>query len=344
MAGPFGKTAHSLALAQELAERPWAFGFFQALRRMEVANPQKPRFGTAARPADEPIRLGQDPSMAFAPAALASFRPDDGVRPARLGVEFFGLFGPQGPLPLHLTEHARERGKDGGDSGFARFADIFHHRLLSLFFRAWAGSEPVVCRDRPTDDNFARYVASLAGFGLASLRDRDLIADSFKFGFAGRYLMHSRNAEGLEAILMADLKAPVRIEEFVGAWAHITPRDQWRLGDGRQAGKLGHNAFLGRRVWQVDQKFRLVIGPVDNAAYHALLPGGSLLPRVTAIVKGYIGEQLDWDIRLLANREVREPMLLAKRFRLGFNSWLGPRPQIQARQDVIFEPLRTTSQ
>jgi type VI secretion system protein ImpH len=343
MAGPVGKTAHPVVNAQELAERPWAFDFFQALRRLEVAYREKPRFGTAARPADEPIRVGQDPSMAFAPAALSSYRAGAEARLPRLGVEFFGLFGPQGPLPLHLTEHARERAPDGTESAFARFADVFHHRLLLLFFRAWASSEPVVCRDRPGDDPFARYVASLAGLGLGSLRDRDVIADSFKFGFAGRFLMHSRNAEGLEAMLAADLNAPVEIEEFIGGWAHLSARDQWRLGEGRQAGRLGVNAFLGRKVWQVDQKFRLVIGPVDNALYHALLPGGSMLPRVIAIVRGYIGDQLDWDIRLLASREVREPVRLTKRFRLGFNSWLGPRPQILPVQDVVFDPLRSAA-
>lgn len=346
MAGPFGKTAHSLDLANALAGQPWAFGFFQALRRIEVADPSRPRLGTAARPADEPIRLGQDPSMAFAPAALASFKThdDDSTRPPRLGVEFFGLFGPNGPLPLHLTEHARDRPLEGGESAFARFADVFHHRLISLFFRAWADSEPVVCRDRPADDHFAFYVASLLGLGFGSLRDRDLIPDHFKLGFAGRLTMQARNTEGLEALIACGLNVPVQIEEFVGAWATIIESDRWHLGQGRPVVRLGASSFLGRRVWQCDQKFRLVIGPVDNKTYHALLPGGDMLPRLEALVRGYIGEQLDWDIRLLANAEVRQPMLLSRRGgRLGFNSWLGPRPQIQPKQDVVFEPNRASA-
>jgi predicted component of type VI protein secretion system len=46
--------------------------------------------------------------MIFAPAELAAWWPASG-RPARLLVYFFGLLGPNGPLPLHLTEYARER-------------------------------------------------------------------------------------------------------------------------------------------------------------------------------------------------------------------------------------------
>lgn len=338
MAGPPRTPSHSLAaFAGALAEAPWGFGFFQALRRIESGHPDKPRLGKAARPADEPVRLGQDPSLAFAPAALSSYKPAGGM--PRLGVEFFGLFGPMGPLPLHLTEYVRERMRDG-DAGFSRFADIFHHRLLMLFFRAWANSEPVVSLDRPAEDRFSTYVASMIGLGLPSFGDRDVIPDSFKLAFAGRLAMQSRNAEGLEALLMGDLDVPVRVEEFVPGWAVIADEDRFKLGKGKQAGHLGVNAFLGRKVRHVDQKFRLVIGPVDGETYDGLLPGGDRLERVRAIVRGYLNDQLEWDVRLLAKQEVRQPMALATRGRLGYSSWLGPRPHIQPLQDVVFEPAR----
>jgi type VI secretion system protein ImpH len=340
MAGSGWATPHSLEFGQALAAEPWSVGFFQALRRIEAAHPELPRLGQAARPADEPVRLGQDPSLAFAPAALASFALGNDDRPARLGVAFFGLFGPHGALPLHLTDYALERMRDTGDAGFARFADVFHHRLLSLFFRAWANSEPVVSRDRPDTDRFATYVASLLGLGLGSLRDRDLVPDHFKLAFAGRLVMQGRNAEGLEAMLVADLDVPVVIEEFVGGWVNIARTDRWRLGRGRQQGELGRTALLGGRVRQCDQKFRLVVGPVDDETYDALLPGGATLERVRALVRGYIGDEMAWDVRLVGKPEVRQPMRLARRGRLGWSSWLGPRAHIQPLQDVVFEPVR----
>ena len=42
-------------------------------------------------------------------ATLAGLEPAPAGRPPRLLVHFFGLFGPDGPLPLHLTEYARDR-------------------------------------------------------------------------------------------------------------------------------------------------------------------------------------------------------------------------------------------
>jgi type VI secretion system protein ImpH len=329
----------------DLAAAPWAVGFFQALRRVEVAHPRQPRLGTAARPADEPVRLGQDPSLAFAPAALASFRPAEGEvgggqGASRLGVAFFGLFGPMGPLPLHLTELAGERQRPGEGSALGRFADIFHHRLLTMFYRAWADAEPVVSRDRPAEDAFARQLASLIGLGLPSLSDRDAVPDSFKLAFAGRLVAHARNPEGLAAMLVAALDVPVRIEEFVGGYVTIEPEDRWRLGLGQRAGALGSGAFLGRRVYCRDQKFRVVIGPVDRDAYDGLLPGGADLARVRAIVRGYIGDELDWDVQLIGNPEVRRPMQLGRRGRLGYSGWLGPRADLRPLQDVVFSPCR----
>ena len=127
----------------------------------------KPRWGDALRPVDEPVRLGQDPDLSFAPAPLASFELGQDGAPPRLQVRLFGLLGPNGPLPLHLTEYARERLRHAGDPTLSRFLDLFHHRFLALFYRAWAQAQPHVNRDRPNDDRFAVYVGAFVGHGAA---------------------------------------------------------------------------------------------------------------------------------------------------------------------------------
>jgi type VI secretion system protein ImpH len=343
MAGPAGTPPDLVtALFEALRERPWAFGFFQALRRLEVGYRSRPRLGEAALPADEPIRLTQEPSLAFAPAALSGFSYPAGDRPARLAVRFFGLFGPQGPLPLHLTEYARQRMRDAADPAFSRFADLFHHRLLLLFYRAWANSEPCVSHDRPAleDDHFARYVASLVGLGLPSLRRADQDLAELRSYFAGRLAMQSRNVEGLLALLADVLRLPVRIDEFVGAWIEIPEPARWRLGPGHQPGRLGESAVLGRRSWQRAHKFRIVLGPLNAEDFDSLLPGGPGLERLRALVKSYVGDELCWDVRLLTENQARQPVRLGRAGRLGWSSWLGPRPTVQPFQDVIIEPER----
>ena len=176
-------------LAARLAAAPWAWSFYQAMRALEAHYADRPRFGRSVRPAQDAIRLAQEPSVEFAPATLAGFEPADGDEPARLLVHFFGLFGADGPLPLHLTEYARDRRRNARDAGFQRFADIFHHRALSLFYRAWAAGRPTVSFDRPAEDRFALYTGALIGLGMPALRNRDAMPDLTKLHFAGRHLL-----------------------------------------------------------------------------------------------------------------------------------------------------------
>jgi type VI secretion system protein ImpH len=151
---------HAATLEQALQETPYKFGFYQTLRRIECAHPDKPRLGVSLRPVDDAVRLTQEPSLAFAPSTLASFRPRRGNDASRLGVYFFGMFGPNGPLPLHLSEYARDRLRNSDDPTFSEFLDIFHHRMLSLFYRAWANAQPAVNFDRPDQDRFSVYTGA----------------------------------------------------------------------------------------------------------------------------------------------------------------------------------------
>src|SRR5689334_17680350 len=110
-------------LYDALRAAPYAFDFFQALRRVDAVNDTLPRRGEATRLADDPVRLGQLPSLIFAPSTLADFQPAGESGPARLLTYFFGMFGPSGALPLHLTEYARERVRNAGDLTLVRFVD-----------------------------------------------------------------------------------------------------------------------------------------------------------------------------------------------------------------------------
>src|SRR5215467_14298821 len=121
-----GRAADPLTFFADLAEAAYRFDFYHTLRRLECVYADAPRWGEALRPVEERVRLGQDPDLSFAPSPLASFDPGDGVRPPRLQVRLFGLLGPNGPLPLHFTEYARERLRNAGDPTLSRFLDLFH--------------------------------------------------------------------------------------------------------------------------------------------------------------------------------------------------------------------------
>ena len=191
------------ALFAALEDAPWSFDFFQALRRIEGVSTDRPRLGKAVRPADEPVRLSQEISVAFAPSTLSAFEQQANGLPPRLEQRFFGLLAPNGPLPLHLTEYARERIRDGGDWTLARFLDLFHHRMALLFYRAWAESRPTVQHDRPAEDQFAVYVGSLAGYGSPARRGRDTVPDHAKLHFVGHLARNARKPRGSPRSLKA---------------------------------------------------------------------------------------------------------------------------------------------
>ena len=311
-----------MKLFDDLSKRPYHYGFFQALRRFECEFPETTRLGRSLHPKHDHIRLGQDPSLAFPPSTLASFRQDKQLPAPRLGVHFFGLLGPNGPLPLHLTEVVHERLHNERDSALAAFLDLFHHRLLSLFYRAWAESQPTVSFDRPSQDNFSHYLGCLFGAGSSHLRQRDAMPDLTKLHFAGRLACQTHHAEGLEALLRDFFRLPVRIEEFVGAWLELPADSRCLLGSSRSVGTLGLNTLLGAKVWQAQQRFRIVMGPLDLDDYRRMLPGGESLRRLQAVVRNYLGDELDWELQLiLRESEIPEPRLDGQT-RLGWTSWL----------------------
>jgi type VI secretion system protein ImpH len=174
------------------------FDFYYALRHIDAAIVGAVPLGRALRPVDEPVRLTQYPSLVFAPTALHQYTP--GVAAyglGRLSVHHFGLFGPNGALPHHLTEYVQERLLHGKDETIARFCDVFQHRMILLFYRAWADCQAVTSLDQPDRDGFGRYAASLIGLGQASLKNRDSVPDHLKLRHAGHLARQTRNVEGL---------------------------------------------------------------------------------------------------------------------------------------------------
>src|SRR5471032_2655183 len=292
-----------VALALELERKAAHMDFFQVLRLIENAHTQRPRIGASLRPRDDAVRFGQDPSLTFNPTMLGQFTRAGGDARARLAVNFFGLLGANGPLPIHLTEYTRDRLRNGGDGTLLAFLDVFHHRMLSLFYRARAQAEPAISMDRPESDRYADFIGSLFGIGAPALRERDHIGDFAKLHFAGLLANNARPASGLVSILREYFKLPVQVEQFVGHWMRLPLEIQSRLGRLEDGNRLGVSTVLGSKVWDSQNKFRIVIGPVGYDDYRRMLPGGDSMRRLLAWVRNYAGTTLDWDVRLILKKE-----------------------------------------
>jgi type VI secretion system protein ImpH len=311
-----------VALDAELERKAARMDFFQILRLIENAHPELPRIGASLRPRDDAVRLGQDASLSFEPTALARYMRTGADARARLAVNFFGLLGANGPMPTHLTEYVRDRLRHGGDPTLLAFLDVFHHRMLSLFYRARANAEPVISLDRADADRFSSFVGSMFGIGAPGLRERDEIGDFAKLHFAGLLAKRTRPASGLATILREYFQLPLRIEQFVGHWMALPAEVQSRIGLAGEGSRLGSSLVLGQRVWDSQNRFRIVIGPVAYGDYCRFMPGGDSLKRLHAWVRMYCGLALDWEVRLILKKAEMPKLRLGGAIRVGWSTWL----------------------
>jgi type VI secretion system protein ImpH len=325
-----------LALEQ-LGAEPHRFTLFAALRLLEQCFPERPRLGESRKAADDVVRLGQRPSLSFAPSDVAAFEDASGDGPVRLEQLSFGIFGPNGALPLHLTEHAYERDRQREDATLTDFVNLFQHRLTSLFYRAWAESDPATSFDRPRSDRFLLHLGALLGLGTASALSRDAAPDRAKLSRVAHFAPQPRSADGLESILADYFARAVEVRQFVGEWMGVPGELFSRLGTDPASASLGQTASLGALSWQCQHKFEIVIGPLDLASFGDFLPGARGLAELTALVRLYTNEEWSWQLRLLL-KDVEVPgVRLGAAGQLGWTTWLGGRGQM-ADDVVIQEP------
>ena len=339
MDGPARQAPDPIALENALRGRPEAFEFFEALRWLESAYPDRPRFGRSTKPAEDPVRLCQTPSLEFAPRTVDRFEPRAEGKPPRMYGLFFGLFGPNAPLPLHLTEYALDRRHNSRDSTFIAFADIFHHRMLSLFYRAWADSQPTIQLDRPGEDRFSLYMGALVGLSTPNLQARDALPDRYKHFFAGRLLAQARNGEGLKHLLEHFFGISVQVVEFVAEWMRLPDTAHLRMGQSREVAGLGLTTVLGEYVWGAQQRFRLRLGPLTRAQFNNFLPGGEALRQLMAAVKTYVGEEKAWDVQLVLKHDEVPATRMGQSGRMGLTTWLGQRQEQTDADQVVLRPV-----
>ena len=337
MASPDRQTADHLIA--ELSDNPHAYDFYAAVRLLQSNFRGHERIGYSALPEQDPIRFAQNPALDFASSTIEAIRQKDPTRPPVMYNRHFGLFGPHGPLPLCLTEFARDRIHHHGDATFTAFCNIFHHRMTSFFFRAWADAQKTVDFDRTQDEHWSQYVGSLVGLGMDSLHNCDSVPDHAKMNYAGRIIQQNRNAEGLAAIVQDFFGINTEVEPFVGRWQKLHERGgqnySCQLGQSPATGSLGSNVVVGTQIWTCQLHFRLRLGPMKLADMERLLPMGSSFKRLRDWVRYYIGDEFTWEAQLVLDKNEVPKTQLGKTGRLGWTTWLQTKPFANDVEDLI---------
>jgi type VI secretion system protein ImpH len=323
---------------ERLAAAPHAFDFFHAARVLQACFPDKPRIGESVSVAQDALRFSQPAEVAFASSTLHRLTRDPGTGVPRLHVNFFGLLGPNGPLPLHITEYIRDRERNSEDPTPGAFVNVFNHRLISFFFRAWAESRKTVDLDRPGDPDFPVFIGSLIGIGLEGLRDRDAVPDWSKLYFSGRLSCQTRNAEGLESILASFFAIKTEIQTFAGRWMDLPPDSICQLGMTEETGCLGQTAILGSKVWDCQLGFRVRLGPMSLSDYQRMLPGAPSFERLRSWIRNYCDEHYSWDVQYVLVQDQVPETILGRQGRLGWTTWVKTGPMTKDPDDLVITP------
>ena len=224
------------------AKAPWRQGFIPLMRLLAAQHPELPPIGHSQRPQQEPFRLGQQASLAFAPREIAEISTRDGQAVIRLfGL---GMLGPHGPLPLHVTEIVRERREARRDATLSQFLDLFHHRFLTLFYRAWAQAQSCAGLDRPEAETFTPYIARLSGDEVEEIPDNPLPPHA-RWASVAHRIREARNPDGLVATLANYFGIGVTLQEFQLHWIPIEAKDTCLIGLARPSSLLGLGALAG---------------------------------------------------------------------------------------------------
>ena len=326
------------AVEEALEREPYSFEFFQAVRLMQLLRPDRGRVGRFNNPDEEAVHFGATPGTAF-PASELQALEKDGDAPPRLLVNFLGLTGPQGVLPLEYSELLADRVRQR-DHALRDFLDLFNHRIISLFFRAWERTHAHGANLAQGDDALRDHLLDLVGLGTPGLaKQLGLPPDALPF-YVGLLGMPTRPAVALEMVIEDYFGVPVEVDQFIGGWYSIDVPSQCALGDeSSPASQLGVGAVAGDEIWDVQARARLRVGPLSREEYDTFLPTGRAYQELRALTKFFTGEQVDIELQLvLAKDDVPSVSLDAgakPATPLGWCTWLRSRPFTRDAGDTI---------
>lgn len=311
---------------EAILREPRRFAFFQAIRLLELCQPEAVRLGGSAPAEDEAVRLRPDTSFTYPRSQVSSVDaledPRTGRRRFRVTETLIGLYGLQSPMPSIYGEEILLRGKE--NDPVRDFLDLFHHRMLSLLYRAWARSRAEALYHEGGDDPLSGVVFCLAGLpGEFLPGDLPFYPESLA-RYSHLFLRKARGAEGLETILSDFLgDTPVRLEPYALRFVTVPPNQRNLFG--RANCTLGLDFTLGEMIPDVGGKFRLWLGPMDHSAYLELAPLGGARAGAGALVHLYLGDALDHELMLGILGPSKPEFRLATEPgspRLGIDTWL----------------------
>lgn len=307
-----------------LAEEPFRWQFFQAVRLLARIDPDHAGVGNFVQPATEVVRFAARASTEFPASEIHALRFGES-RPPLMTVNFMGLTGPSGVLPLVYTELVIDRGRNK-DHALRELLDIFNHRMISLFYKAWEKHKFPVPYEREGADAVSSYLKAFLGLGTPGLSDRQDVSDRSLVYYAGLLAHRPRSAAALQQLLADYFEVPAEVHQFCGSWYKLDRGAQTKLTDTPlESARLGAGAVVGDEIWDLHAGVRIRFGPLTRAQYVEFLPGNPGHGALSALLKFYANEEYAFELQLVLKRDETPPCELGSEgingSRLGWLTW-----------------------
>jgi type VI secretion system protein ImpH len=317
----------------KLRAAPQRFEFFQAVRLIERLLPDRAPVGRFVSPDKEVMRFTAHNAFPF-PASQINQIIWDGDVPV-LVVNFMGLTGPMGVLPLYYTELIIDRIRNK-DHALERFFDMFNHRMISLFYQAWEKYRFTLAYERGERDKFSHHLMDLIGIGSSKLDNRLKVRDDSLLYYGGLLALRPRSAAALQRIIEDYFEVAVEIEQFTGAWYRLDAKDLCVFDKAStESEQLGGGAIVGDEIWHQQSGVRLHLGPMPLEQYLDFLPSGTAYAPLQSLAKFAGRGELDFEVRLILKQEEVPACELGGAPRLGWTSWAKTQPMQNPAGDTI---------
>lgn len=302
---------------KELLESSRGFSFYQAVQWVHLLWPEAPRVGQEGPVDEERVRLRPSPSLSFPSTDLEGAEVIHDGKRVRLTATFFGLYGADTPLPYAYAEHLAQIATERAGERVRAFLDIFHHRMLSLLFRAWEKYRPRARASGGMDPLYAR-VLSFIGYS----HEQGLGGPSMPpLAEVRLQVLRHRSAVGLRFLLERRLGYDVEVDQMVLRDVPIPEDQRSRMGVGNC--ELGTSLVVGRTI-KDRNKIRVRILARDFAMYRRLLPGAEDFRQIEEVLRRYLRSPVDHDVEVkLPPENIPEFRLGSEDVQLGQSTFLG---------------------
>ncbi|HEY8428548.1 MAG TPA: type VI secretion system baseplate subunit TssG [Sandaracinaceae bacterium] len=286
--------------------------FFHVVALLERLTSDAVRVGGDGPPSQEAIRFRHDYDLSFSSGDISRVEVQALPRGPERALEepkpafvvtttFLGLTGTISPLPLYIAEEVLH--EDEQNPVRRDFLDIFHHRLISLFYRCVSKFSPAREHLSHKTDAWMKRALYLTGLD-PEIQTRGIsVHPSVLVRLAPLLAGRGRGPRVLALALreaLGDALAPdgkVQIQQFAGGWIEVDGAQRMALGKSNNV--LGVEAILGSRAYDQSGRFSVRIGPLHQHNYRRFLRDGDLLPVVKDVVELCVREPLDFDVELV---------------------------------------------